>query len=46
MTSYEREEYDAEVRRLHGELDETPFTSAWAEGRQMTADEAVGFALE
>jgi predicted ATPase len=45
MTSFEREEYEAEVRRLHGELDEGSLASAWADGRQMTADEAVVFAI-
>ena len=34
MTAYEREEYDAEVRRLHEALDED-LAAAWAEGREM-----------
>ena len=45
MTALEREEYDAEVGRLRGMLDAEAFASAWADGRRMTADEAVDFAL-
>jgi hypothetical protein len=40
----EREGFDAEIGRLREELDEGALGSAWA-GRQMTADEAVRFAL-
>jgi len=45
MTALEREEYDAEILRLREALDEGALRSAWAEGRQLTADEAVVFAV-
>jgi hypothetical protein len=45
MTSLESEEYGSEIARLRAQLDEGTFKSAWAEGRQMTADQAVAFAL-
>jgi predicted ATPase/class 3 adenylate cyclase len=45
MTSLERAEYDAEMLRLRETLDEGALGSAWAEGRRMTADAAVTFAL-
>ena len=41
----ERPEYDEKVARLRAELDEAALRSAWAEGREMKADEAVAFAL-
>lgn len=45
MTSLERKVYDAEILRLREELEEGALAAAWAQGRQMTADEAVAFAL-
>jgi tetratricopeptide (TPR) repeat protein len=45
MTTLEREEYDAEVLRLRGELDAATFSEAWAEGRGLTSEEAVALAL-
>ena len=45
MTRLEREEYDAAVLQLRDELDAAAFDEFWAEGRRMTADEAVAFAL-
>lgn len=45
MTSLEGKEYDAAIRRLREALDEEAVSSAGAEGRQMTADEAVAFAV-
>ena len=45
MTPHEPVEYDTEIVRLRKDLDEEAFDSAWAEGRRMTADEAVAFAL-
>jgi hypothetical protein len=45
MTSPERGEYDAAIRRLGETLDEEARRSAWADGRRMTAEAAVAFAL-
>ena len=45
MTSLERTEYDAEVDRLRQALDTAAFQAAWAEGRGMTVDAAVAFAI-
>ncbi|HEY8869613.1 MAG TPA: hypothetical protein VIM30_09490 [Candidatus Limnocylindrales bacterium] len=45
MTSLEQKEYDAEILRLREALDAEAFRTAWGEGSQMTADEAVAFAL-
>lgn len=45
MTALEGEEYGAEISRLREELDVGTLASAWTEGRQMGADEAVAFAL-
>jgi tetratricopeptide (TPR) repeat protein len=45
LLAMERTEYDAEVARLREEPDQVALRSAWAEGREMTADEAVAFAL-
>ena len=45
MPSIERPGYDAEVGRLRAVLDGSSLRSAWAEGRETTADEAIAFAL-
>ncbi len=45
MTALEREVYDAEILGLRGALNEATFSEAWAEGRGMTSEEAVAFAL-
>jgi predicted ATPase/class 3 adenylate cyclase len=45
MTDFERDEYDAAVSRLRAALGQEALASAWAEGRGMTADAAVAFAL-
>jgi hypothetical protein len=45
MTAFERDEYDAAVARLRAELDEEAIRGAWADGRLMSADAAVAFAL-
>ena len=46
MTAQEREVYDREVADLRGNMDEKVFASLWAEGRSMTMEEAIEFALE
>jgi hypothetical protein len=45
MTGIERQEYDAAIHRLREGLDGGALGSAWAEGRGMSADAAVTFAL-
>jgi len=45
MTAPERVEYEAEVHQLSDALEAGAFSAAWADGRRMTADEAVAFAL-
>ncbi len=45
MTALEREEYEAAVARLRSEMDATLFASAWAEGRLLSMDQAVRYAL-
>jgi len=46
MTSQEREAYDKEVADLKANMDENRFVSLWTEGRSMTMDEAIKFALK
>ena len=45
MLAFERAEYDAAVATLHQRLDAGTLESAWADGRRLTADEAVAMAL-
>ncbi|MDQ6794307.1 MAG: hypothetical protein M3067_05740 [Chloroflexota bacterium] len=45
ILAFERPEYEVQVGHLREELDEGAFTWAWAEGREMNADDAVAFAL-
>jgi hypothetical protein len=45
MTVDERREYEAEVDRLRGLLDAAALGDAWAEGRSLTAVEAVALAV-
>ena len=44
MTDEERVEYDRWVAELRGKLAEAEYKAAWAEGRGMTMEEAVGLA--
>ncbi|HLO15147.1 MAG TPA: adenylate/guanylate cyclase domain-containing protein [Anaerolineales bacterium] len=46
MTEPERLEYNQAMPRLHSMLAETEFTFLWTEGRAMTMEQAIGFALE
>jgi len=46
MTNYEQEEYSKALIRLHSMLTSAEFSSLWAEGRAMTMEQAIGFALE
>ena len=45
MTPQERNEYDKQVADLRVGVEESVFTSLWAEGRSMTMEQAIQFAL-
>jgi hypothetical protein len=45
MTPLERVEYDREVADLKANMNEKEFTSFWAEGRSMTTERAIQFAI-
>jgi len=45
MTPFEQGEHSEATDRLRAQVDERTFASAWAEGRRMTVDAAVVFAL-
>lgn len=46
MNPVEHEEYKKEEADLRANMDEKEFASLWAEGRSMTMDEAIEFALD
>ena len=46
MTAQERREYDRNIEELRSGMDEEVFGSNWAEGRAMSMDQAIRFALE
>ena len=46
MTPLERKEYDGAVAAVRGAMPEITFASAWAEGRAMSMDQAIAYALE
>jgi hypothetical protein len=46
MTPTERAEYDRVVAELRAGMDEMDFVSLWAEGRSLTMEQAIEFALE
>ena len=46
MTPAERPEYEREVNDLRNNMEEVTFARAWAEGRTMTMEEAIEYALE
>jgi predicted ATPase/DNA-binding CsgD family transcriptional regulator len=45
VTHADQIEYDRNVAAVHAQLDAATFTRAWAEGRTLTMEEAVDFAL-
>ena len=45
MTVYEQVEYSEAIARLHTMLTPAQFASLWAEGRSMTLEQAIQFAL-
>ena len=46
LTERERAAYQRTAARLRTQLGEAPFAAAWAEGRAMTLEQAVAYALE
>ena len=42
----DQQEFDHYVAVVRNQLDETAFAKAWAEGRAMTLEQAIEFALE
>jgi hypothetical protein len=42
----ERPDYKRDVSAIHTQLDEVAFATAWAEGRTMTLEQAIAYALE
>ena len=42
----EREEFEQALASIHAALGEDAFTAAWEEGRAMTPQQAVAYALE
>jgi predicted ATPase/class 3 adenylate cyclase len=46
MTPLERKEYDGAVAAVRAAVTESAFTSAWAQGRAMSMDQAIAYALE
>jgi hypothetical protein len=41
-----RQEFDRAAATARGQLDETTWQAAWAEGRAMTLEQAIAYALE
>jgi predicted ATPase/class 3 adenylate cyclase len=46
MSPFERIEYEKHVSELKNGLDEKAFSNLWSEGRSMTMEQAVAFAVE
>ena len=46
MTATERVEYDQIVSILRAQMEQSDFATAWAEGRAMTLEQAIEFALK
>jgi hypothetical protein len=46
MTGYERVEYEREIAGLRAGMEDQAFTSAWTQGRAMTMEQAIRFALQ
>jgi hypothetical protein len=42
----DRLDYERIVANVQAQLDEASYTTAWAEGRAMTAEQAIAYALE
>jgi len=46
MNPPEQVEYDREISDLRANMDEAAFAKAWAEGRALTMEQAIEYALE
>jgi hypothetical protein len=46
MTAPEQEEYGRAVAAVREQLDAATFTTVWTEGRAMTLEQAIAYALE
>jgi hypothetical protein len=46
MMPLDQQEYEHGVSKLRSQLDDATFTAAWGEGRGMTLEQAVAYALE
>jgi hypothetical protein len=46
MSAAERDEHDRAVATARAELGEEAFAAAWEEGKKMTMEQAVEYALE
>ncbi|MBI3536834.1 MAG: hypothetical protein HY070_04655 [Chloroflexi bacterium] len=46
MQTTDRVDYEYIVASLRAQLDEVAFVKAWAEGRAMTMEQAIEYALE
>jgi predicted ATPase/class 3 adenylate cyclase len=46
MSQFERIEYDKQITELRNSMDEKAFSNLWSEGRLMTMEQAVQFALD
>jgi len=46
MNPQEHDEYEREVAGLHVQMDEGSFASSWAEGRNMTMEQAISYAID
>jgi predicted ATPase/class 3 adenylate cyclase len=46
MTPFEHMEYEREVNDLRANMDRTEYTRAWAEGRSLSMEQAIAFAME
>jgi hypothetical protein len=46
MVPPDQKEFDHYVTAVRGQLDEVVFVKAWAEGRAMTLEQAIEYALE
>ena len=46
IMEFQRQSHERGIFLLRAQLDETTLSSAWAEGRAMTLDQAAAYALE
>jgi hypothetical protein len=46
VPTYERTQYEQNMEMSRKNLDDATFTKVWAEGRAMTMEQAIDYALE